>query len=380
MIPTFCPNPRCAHHHDRGDQYWGLWIPTGYYDTLVVGAVRRFKCLACGKGFSERTFSIDYYTKRTIDYHEVHRAISQSESLSSVARHLGCSSDSVQNRVDRLARNCLSLHSGLLSTMRLAEPLVADGFESFDRSQYFPNNVNLLLGKQSQFLIGVTHVTLRRKGRMTPVQRRRRAAIEKRFKPRPKALEDSFTRLLAGIPSIWSSEHDDKLTLWTDEHQAYPRAIARVPELRDATRAGRFEHRTVSSKAARTVTNPLFSANYYDRELRKDLAAFRRESTCFTRNAANGLSRLALHLVYHNYQKPYRVNASASATPEPMRTHAEVAGIDAERIASGFGWIYLRRPFISKQELSIDNKRIWMKGTPTPLKDSGDYLPRYAAG
>ena len=215
---------------------------------------------------------------------------------------------------------------------------------------------------------------------MTDAQRRRRAVIERRFKPRPKALEDSFVRLLADIPSIWSFEHDDKLTLWTDEHQAYPRAIARVPELRDATRRGRFEHRTVSSKAARTVINPLFSANYYDRELRKDLAAFRRESTCFTRNVSNGLSRFALHLVYHNYQKPYRINVSASTAAELSKTHAEMAGIDAMRLAYGFNWLYIDRPFISKQKLSYDNKRIWRKGASTPLKDGCDYLPKYAAG
>ena len=64
-------------------------------------------------------------------------------------------------------------------------------------------------------------------------------------KPRPKALEDSFTRLLVGISSIWSPEHDDKLTLWTDEHRAYPRAIARVPELREAARVGRFRNNFV---------------------------------------------------------------------------------------------------------------------------------------
>lgn len=380
MVPTFCPNPQCAHHHDRGQDYWGLWVPTGCYTTLVVGAVRRFRCLACGKGFSERTFSLDYYTKRTLDFREIHRAISQSESLSSIARHLGCSSDSVQNRVDRLARNCLALHSQLLPTMRLAEPLVADGFESFDRSQYFPNNINLLLGKQSQFLIGVTHATLRRKGRMTTAQRRRRAAIERRCRPRPGALEDSVARLLAGIPSVWSPDRGGKLTLWTDEHRAYPRAIERVPALREARRAGSFEHRTVPSKAARTASNPLFSANYYDRELRKDIAAFRRESTCFTRNVANGLSRFALHLVYHNYQKPHRVNGAALAEQEPVKVHAEMAGIDPARIAAGFGWLYVARPFISKQALSHDNRMIWMKGAPTPLKDGRDYLPKYAAG
>jgi hypothetical protein len=63
-----------------------------------------------------------------------------------------------------------------------------------------------------------------------------------------------------------------------------------------------------------------------------------------------------------------------------MKVHAEVAGIDAKRIAAGFSWLYIDRPFISKQKLSYDNKRIWMKGASTPFKESRDYLPKYAAG
>jgi len=258
--------------------------------------------------------------------------------------------------------------------MRLAEHLVADGFESFDRSQFFPNQINLLVGKQSQYLYGVTHTTIRRKGCMTATQKRTRARIETGFSPPPKAIERSFARLLEIVPSIWSPATMQGLTLWTDEHRAYPRSIDRVPALKGAMREGVFVHRTVSSKAARTAYNPLFAANYYDRELRKDVAAFRRESTCFTRNVANGLARFVLHLVYHNYQKPHRVKDGCTSD----RVHAEVAGINAECIADGFAWFYSVRQFLSKELLSDDNRTIWLKESITPLKKGRDYLPQYA--
>jgi len=354
--------------------YRGYWKHVGFYPTLVVGPVRRFACTACGRGFSERTFSIDYYAKRTLDFREIHRAISQSESRSSIARHLGCSSDSVQNRIDRLARNSLALHERLLASIRLSEPLVADGFESFDRSQFFPNQINLLVGKQSQFLYGVTHATIRRKGSMTAAQKRTRARIETRFRPPSNAIEHSFSRLLEIVPSMWAPATMQRLTLWTDEHQAYPRSIERIPTLKLARLAGAFVHRTVSSKGARTVANPLFAVNYYDRELRKDIAAFRRESTCFTRNVANGLARFTLHLVYHNYQKPQRVKAYQTS----RKVHAEVAGIDAENIFECFTWLYRMRVFLTKEHLSDANKMIWLKESITPLKKGRDYLPQYA--
>jgi len=209
---------------------------------------------------------------------------------------------------------------------------------------------------------------------MTPKQKLIRIHYEKCFKRPADSIERSFARLLEIIPAIWDQKRTGKLILWTDEHQAYPRAIERVPALHDARLLGTFALRTMSSKAARTIHNPLFSVNYYDRELRKDIAAFRRESTCFTRNVSNGLSRFMLHMLYHNYQKPHRVNLCATSD----KLHAEVAGIRQDNIEAGFSWLYTDRPFISKQRLSYDDTRIWRKEATTPLKLERDYLPHYA--
>ena len=82
-------------------------------------------------------------------------------------------------------------------------------------------------------------------------------------------------------------------------------------------------HMTVNSKLPRTVFNPLFPSNYVDRELRKDQAAHRRETTCFGRNVANGLARMACYLGWHNYSKRYLIKARV----HDRRTHAAAAGI-----------------------------------------------------
>lgn len=373
MLPPFCPNPLCSHHHDTADSYLPYWKPAGFYSTLVVGPVARFNCRACGKGFSERTFSIDYYTKRSLDLREIHRALSQSESLSSVARHLDCSVDSVQNRADRLGRAALALHTDLMAGLSLSEHLVADGFESFDRSQYFPNQIHILVGKRSQFLYAATHTTIRRKGRMTAWQRERRLQLEARHRVPPRAIEQSFARALEHIPALWDKKAMPRLELWTDDHQAYPRGIASLAPLREATTDGSFVHRTYPSIAGRSTLNPLFSVNYYDRELRKDIAAFRRESTCYTRNVANGLMRFSIHMAYHNYQKLYRVH-----DPDVTYVHAVEAGIDEERILKRFTGYYEQRPFLSRVTLNTEERKIWLKEAVTPLKERPTYLPAYA--
>ncbi len=374
MVPSFCPNPHCTHHFDESSGYHSHWKHTGSYETLVVGTVLRFSCLVCGSGFSERTFSIDYYTKRSFDLKEIHRAVSQGESLSSIAKHLGCSVESVQNRIDRLSRNSLAIHGQLLSGLRFSEHLVADGFESFDRSQYFPNQINLLIGQQSQFLYGLTHATIRRKGRMTRHQKQVREQLEMSFRAPKNAVETSFASLLKLIPRLWDHSTLPLLRLWTDEHYAYPLSVRRVPALAQALAGRSFIHETWPSTAPRTMLNPLFPVNYYDRELRKDIAAFRRESTCYTRNTANGLARFMTHLVFHNYQKPYRVGPGKPTA----EVHAELAGISRSRIAGCMGWLYSARPFLSKQELSSEARRIWLKEAVTPLKVGASYLPKYA--
>lgn len=185
MEPTFCPNPRCEHHLPEGhtpSPRVRFWVHAGSYMTNVVGRVPRFRCSSCGKGFSERTFSLDYFTKKALDNREIFRSISSGESVGSIARHLRCSDASVQNRLERLGRGALALHAGLCASLKLSEDLAADGFESFDVSQFFPNTIALMVGTDSQFLYGAIHTTIGRKGRMTRGQRERRREYEKDYR------------------------------------------------------------------------------------------------------------------------------------------------------------------------------------------------------
>lgn len=389
MEPSFCPNPRCHHHtHDRqqttppgsiAPASPGVPVPSksffvrfGHFHTKAYGIVTRYRCTACHRTFSDRSFRLDYYAKRNLDLHEIFRAISSGESLSAIARAQHCSTASVQNRLDRLGRASLAMHAHLTTTHVLTENLAADGFESFDRSQYYPNNLNLLVGSRSQFLYALTHATLRRKGRMTPVQKCRRATLEQRFRPPPDALLAAFTRLVAIIPSIWNPHRLPELTLFTDEHRLYPRALDNVEALASAEAHGSFHHVRIPATAPRTLRNPLFPVNYEDRELRKDIAAFRRESTCFTRNAGAGLLRTTCHMAWHNFAKPHRVRGASA------RVHAELAGIGRQAIGESWRTFFDDRPFLSRTPVPEWAQRIWLRKIQTPLASKPDYVPAYA--
>ncbi len=105
MNPPFCPNPKCVFHNAREADYSKHWYRYGYHNTKVVGKVRRFKCKACHKSFSERTFSVHYYTKKNLDLKAISMAVKRSESVNSIGRQLGCNWDSITNRINRLGRS-----------------------------------------------------------------------------------------------------------------------------------------------------------------------------------------------------------------------------------------------------------------------------------
>jgi len=78
--------------------------------------------------------------------------------------------------------------------------------------------------------------------------------------------------------------------------------------------------------------------------------------------------------VYHNYQKPFRVGPGR----ETEEVHAEMAGIKADSIAGFLGTLHTERTFLSKQNLSAENRKIWLKEAVTPFKVGTTYLPKYA--
>jgi transposase-like protein len=368
--PPFCPNRSCDYHIDPLSGKTAVlrrrrWFKhNGSYPTKVRGAVRRFKCLRCGRGFSEQTFSLDYYVKRSISYGTLAGLLRSCSGVRATARLLGCSCDSVSNRHSRLARQCLSAHSRLLTRLPLAEPVVADGFESFAVSQYFPNNIHLLAGAHSQMLYFCDYVTIRRSGRMTELQKRLRAALEQLFRPPAGALIASFTELLEHLHRRARAPAAARLVLCTDRKQEYRRALRAHPGLSHEAADDTFEHVRIDSRAARTRSNPLFAVNYLDRELRKDLAEHVRETVRYARNVNHSMERLWIYLLDHNLAKRFRINDPVAL----QRTHASEAGASAADIRWATTQLTTRRRFHSFEQLEPAAERLWRRAYDTPLK------------
>ena len=368
--PPFCPNPDCRCHQDpdtpEGKRLRRIpWFkPFGFYQTKLHGPVPRFRCLVCGHTCSRQTFRLDYYVKRKVDYNRLRVALTSCGSVRAIGRMLRISPDSVSNRISRLSRQYISATAELLPKITLNENLAADGFESFAVSQYYPNNIQLLGGCESQYILFADYATLRRKGRMTPSQKHLRAQLEKVYTTDPTAVETSFGKLLDVVAQLLVRRAKDSITLWTDKKTAYETALSKNQVLVAALATGDFSHERISSLAPRTHANPLFTVNYLDRQLRKDLAEHVRETVRFARNVCCSMERLWVAIGEHNFYKRYRTNDPVSL----QRTHANEAGICEADRRRALHKITTRRRFLSFQSLSPALQACWKRGYETPLR------------
>ncbi len=366
--PPFCPNPDCDEYYREGRDSESWLRKDGYYHSRCSGKIQRFRCNQCGTRFSEQTFSLDYFSKLHLNLRLLRKLIINGYSVRALARHFSVSPATVLRRIMIICRQSIAVHGELIAGATLSEDLVADGFQSFWVSHYHPNNFNLLTGADSQYLFGMTTATLRRSGSMTPFQKQRRQEIESLFPPSPNSLDHSFMELLNHAERLWRYVPLSKRTLRTDEHQVYRSCmrICSVPGVR---------HRTVSSRAPRGTSNPLFAANYLDREIRKDLAEHHRETLCFARNAALSTARMWIYMVAHNLEKRFRISPLVDCS------HAEVAGIPEDVVAAAKQNLFRRRAFFTRSRLDHTLRKVWlgMIHTPETAGYSNDRLTPYYA-
>ena len=369
--PPFCPNRECEAHYDRPTHRF--WVCRGTYSSQLHTRIQRFTCRLCGCGFSGQTFSIDYYAKQSVDYRKLVGLVASCCGVRQMARYLGVGYETVSNRIMRFARNSMGMHSQLLDTHGVDEDLCADGLQSYWVSQYVPNNITVLAGSDSRFIYEAVGSSMRRSGRMTGAQKKRRDRLELRFRADPAALTHAFTEVCHTACRLVSQAKRAVTLLDTDEHLAYRRALASHGPWHLLRGAGRVVHRLTNSRVRRTLENPLAAVNSIDRQIRIDLAEHVRETVRFARNPNRSMERFWVWCFTYNYCKRYRIN-------QPVADHThhyQAAGIDEKAVRAARNGIWSTRRFMSRVRPIGSMLRVWMRMIECPFGPSNDYLPRY---
>ncbi len=288
--PPFCPNPLCHFHENPGG--WPYKRAGFFFRARPPFRVQRYQCSHCGRSFSSQTFSVSYWLKRPDLLEPVYSGLVSCAGLRQLARIHGVSPSTIMGHTTRLGLHCLLYQQQHRPQAAPREPVVVDGFESFEFSQFHPMHVNLAVGAESHFIYAFTDAELRRKGRMTARQAKQRSLDEARWgRPDPQALEFEMAELIRLFAPRGS-------TLWlrSDEHRAYPRAFRSVEGVR-------IVHEMTSSKQARTTGNPLFAVNRIDLLTRHCSANHKRETIAYSKRRQSLMERYAVFVVWQNFQK-----------------------------------------------------------------------------
>jgi hypothetical protein len=208
-----------------------------------------------------------------------------------IARALGCSPSTVAHHIARLGRHALLFQAQDLHRLALSGPVVIDGFETFEMSQYFPFHHNLAVEADTGYFLYHTDSVLRRKGRMTDHQKRRRAELEARHgRPDPRAVQSGVRELLETI-----TRRETSVTIRSDDHRAYPRAMRHID--------CHLTHRITSSTQRRDQRNPLWEVNLLDLMIRHSTAAHKRETIAWAKRRQASAEKLTIFQVWRNYVK-----------------------------------------------------------------------------
>jgi transposase-like protein len=356
FTPPFCPRADCESRVGSGPF---RFRKKGFFlRAHRPFRVQRYQCQHCRRSFSSQTFSTTYWLRHTHLLGPLFHRLVGGSCLRQISRELGVTHATVQRQTERLGRHCLLFHERLRPRSSPSEPLVLDGFRTFEHSQYWPFDLNLLVGV-SHYLYGFNDAELRRSGTMRPAQRQKRERLERAHgRPAPQATRDRVKELIGRIVPPGASA-----TIRSDEHPSYPRAWRRLPDRR-------IRHEPTSSQASRTPRNPLFPVNLADLLLRHSSANHKRETIAFSKRRQGALYRAAVFTVWRNYVKSTSENRK---DPPP----GVQIGVIARRLTPDE--ILGRRLFLVEGELSAWLERCYFGRIPTRrLPQIREHTARFA--
>jgi len=287
-VPPHCPNPNCKYFN-VSTPHWPFKRKGFFLRQQRPYRIQRFTCLACHRQFSSQTFSTTYWQKQPGIARRILMMVVGCMGNRQIARATGYSHNTIAHHIARLGRHCLLTQANELSQIKDLDEIAIDGFESFEWSQYFPFHHNVAVDVASGYFLYHTDSPLRRKGRMTARQKRRRAELEASLgRAHPRAVETGVRGLVETLVARRSVG-----VIRSDDHRAYPRSIA-------ATKAD-VTHQVTSSKERRDKHNPLWEVNLLDLVIRHSTAAHKRETIAWAKRRQASIEKLAIFQVWRNY-------------------------------------------------------------------------------
>ena len=269
FFPPRCTNTACAMHHDPKSDFYSR---EGFYQPKCrAHPVPRFRCRACGRGFSRQTFRADYRDHRPGLNTRLFHLLCSGVGLRQSSRLLGLSRRSTELKFRKIARHLRRLNLNLRGPLPPSSQLQFDELETYEgRRNTRPLSLPILIERKSRYVIWAESAPIRPHGRMSEARRRAIVEDERRYGPRKDLSRRSVRRTLERGAELAADLRP--VELHTDEKSTYP-VLAKA-----AFGAGRLLHSCTNSQVARMTWNPLFAINHTEAMARDLLGRLRRRS------------------------------------------------------------------------------------------------------
>ena len=288
--PPRCPNPDCRNHRHPSSRFFrrhGFYFPRCRHYP-----VPRFRCIACRKTFSRQTFRADFLQKKpylnATFLHLMVACVGQRQ----CARALRVARRTVEHRFRWIALHAGHFQANRLRGRQLKGPFQLDELETFEGNRFQPVSVPVLIHRASFFLVASEVAPLRRKGRLTPLQRQRRALWESLHGRRPTQSAVAVRRVLSRLDALVDS--GSKVVLDSDHKPLYG-------VLGKRQFGPRFVWRRHSATARRDHANALFPINHAQARLRHYLSRLRRRTWCISKKRECLRNHLAVAAMWSNF-------------------------------------------------------------------------------
>jgi len=305
FVPPHCAWSDCIEHRRRTPGY--RYHRHSRY-TCSGGRVARFRCLTCGRTFSQKAFSTFYYLKRPELLAPIAAGLVAGSAHRQIARTLGCAPSTVTRQSVRLGQHASKLLALALEALRgsVKETLCADHFETFEFSQDLPFGVFTAVGRRSWFVYGIDPAPHGRTGRLSPDQKRR--LLERPRRARRGGYEGSFRRGVEILRPLARPGHP--LRLACDGKEDYRRAWISLSETAGASielachkNPKRGPKGSPRSPEARARDKAMFAVDQLHGLLRHSLANHKRETIAFGRRLNAIMERLFVASVWRDFVK-----------------------------------------------------------------------------
>lgn len=291
FVPPFCPNPCCSQHQKPAARFF---VRHGSFAVACrTEPVSRFRCRTCRKTFSTQTFRQDYRDRRPDLNVRLFECLASGIGLRQSGRLLRIGVNAVQRKARKIGRQMQWLHENLSSTLPLGGVFVLDEEETFETASVRRVDIAMVVEQSSWFIVATAVGSLRRLAKPGSSRRRLQELDEARHGKRP---DESSRCVRSVLEALCRRVGERQIVLRTDEKASYQRIARQVF-------GDRVQHERTSGKDPRTSRNPLFPINSMQAISRDLVGALRRQSWLHAKKAALLPARLAIFVVYKNYER-----------------------------------------------------------------------------